>query len=103
MKRILPYTNLSEREVPAALDRAVLSYAAQRCRRKRFLRRSWLCIGGVAAALCIAAFTGVLWQMKAQKATEHMELLAMGDFSRLDQSGFNITLELNSSGDFGAY
>lgn len=101
MKRVLPYRELSEREVPQALDLRILSYAASRSRQRRKAHR-WVWIGSIAAAVCLAAFTGVFFQMQ-QRSAEHLELLAMGDFSRLDQNGFNISFELASTGDFSQY
>ena len=101
MKKVLPYRNLSEREVPEYLDARVLNYAAAgRKRAKRSFR--WVWIGSAAAALCIAAFTGVFFQMQ-QRSAERSELLAMGDFSRLDQSGYNISFELASNADPGQF
>lgn len=101
MKRVLPYRSLSEREVPEQLDARILSFAAARCRQKKH-RRSWVWIGSIAAMLCVAAFTGVLFQMQ-QRSAEQAELLAMGDFSRLDQSGYNISFELASTADLIQY
>ncbi len=101
MKKVLPYKNLSEREVPEYLDARILSYAAAAGKRTRGTFR-WVWIGSAAAALCIAAFTGVFFQMQ-QRSAERSELLAMGDFSRLDQSGYNISFELASSGEFGQF
>ena len=101
MKKVLPYKNLSEREVPEYLDARILSYAAAAGKRTRGAFR-WVWIGSAAAALCIAAFTGVFFQMQ-QRSAERSELLAMGDFSRLDQSGYNISFELASSGEFGQF
>lgn len=101
MKKVLPYKSLSEREVPEYLDARILSYAAAAGKRTRRTFR-WVWIGSAAAALCIAAFTGVFFQMQ-QRSAERSELLAMGDFSRLDQSGYNISFELASSGEFGQF
>mgnify|MGYP003297274745 CR=1 FL=1 len=102
MKRVLPYRELSEREVPASLDARILNHAAARCMAARRKRR-WVWIGSAAAALCIASFPGVFFQMQQQRSAEHSELLAMGDFSRLDQSGYNISLELNAGADLSMY
>lgn len=101
MKKFLPYRNLSEREVPEYLDAKVLSYAAAAGKKNKGNFR-WFWIGSVAAALCIAAFTGVFFQMQ-QRSAERSELLAMGDFSRLDQSGYNISFELASNADPGQF
>ena len=100
MKKILPYKGLSECEVPASLDARILNYAALR-RNSARRRRRWVWISSAAAALCIASFGGVFFQM--QRSAEHSELLAMGDFSRLDQSGYNISLELALNSDWSTY
>lgn len=102
MKRVLPYKELSEREVPEALDFRILNHARSRTGTRKKFRR-WCWIGGVAAALCLTAFTGVFFEMQQRYSAEHKELLAMGDFSRLDQSGYNISFELASTGDFSQY
>ena len=101
MKKILPYKGLSECEVPASLDARILSYAAAKTVAVKRKRR-WIWISSAAAALCIASFCGVFFQMQ-QRSAEHSELLAMGDFSRLDQSGYNISQELALNSDFGMY
>lgn len=101
MKRVLPYNSLSEREVPEALDARILSYAAARTRARRSTRR-WIWISSAAAAVCLSVFSGVFYQMQ-QRSAERRELLAMGDFSRLDQSGYNMSFELASSSDFNQY
>ena len=101
MKKILPYKGLSECEVPASLDARILSYAAAKTVAVKRKRR-WIWISSAAAALCIASFAGVFIQMQ-QRSAEHSELLAMGDFSKLDQSGYNISQELALNSDFGMY
>lgn len=102
MKSRLPYRSLSEREVPSELDKRILERAARRCRQSRS-RRKWFFLGGIAAACCLVAFSGVIWQIREERSLEHRELLALGDFSRLDQSGFNISSELACNGDWSAY
>lgn len=102
MKKYLPYRELSEREVPDALDAVILAHAAKKCRKARF-RRSFFWWSSAAAAVCIAAVAG-FWVQTAERSTlNHSELLALGDFSKLDQSSFNISLELASNGDFSQY
>lgn len=102
MKRTLPYKELSEREVPAAVDARILSYALSKSVKRRRSSR-WVWISSAAAAVCIASFAGVLFQMHQRSAAEHSELLAMGDFSKLDQSGYNISFELALNSDLGAF
>ena len=101
MKKVLPYRSLSEREVPEHLDARVLSYAA--AARGRTKRRRWVWITSAAAAVCIAAFTGIMFQMQQQRSAERSELLAMGDFSKLDQSAYNISFELALTADLGQF
>ena len=101
MKRVLPYKALSEREVPEYLDSRILSRAAAG-RRSAKRRRNWLWSGGIAAAVCCAAFTGLFFQMQ-QRSAEHAELLALSDFSKLDQSSYNISFELAASADMMQY
>ena len=102
MKSRLPYKSLSERDVPAELDRRILEHAACRCRQNR-RRRNWFWLGGIAAACCLVAFSGVCWQISEERSLERRELLALGEFTRLDQSGFNISSELVCNGDWSAY
>ena len=103
MKRVLPYRELSEREVPEALDFRILARAAARGRERKF-RRRFAVWGGIAATVCVTALTGVLFQIEHESRTKaHLELLAMGDFSRLDQSGYNMSFELGSGVDLNRF
>ena len=96
MKRVLPYSTLSEREVPEALDVRILARAAARSRQRRFRRRISIW-GGIAAAVAVTAFGGVLFQMENDtRSRERRELLALGDFSRLDQSSYDVSCEVGS-------
>lgn len=102
MKKILPYNNLSQRDVPASLDARILAYGSQRCRAAKFRRRLvWL--GSVAAAVCLMAAGGIFFQMEQPAKGTRAELLAMGDFSNLDQSSYNISFELACNGDFSQF
>lgn len=102
MKRTLPYKELSEREVPASLDARILSYALSKSVKRRRSSR-WVWISSAAAAVCIASFAGVFFQMQQRSAAEHSELLAMGDFSKFDQSGYNISFELALGADLASF
>lgn len=103
MKRILPYTALSQREVPEYLDSRIIALAAARSKAVKFRKRTFFW-SGIAAALCITALGGVMFQIEAQKRSQqHSELLALGDFTRLDQSGYNMSFELDSGMDFGQF
>ena len=102
MKKFLPHVSLSQRVVPEDLDARILAYARKRPQKQRF-RRHLIWFSSAAAVLCISAAAGLFWQMEAKRAGEHSELLAMGDFSRLDQSSYNISFELACSSDFSQY
>lgn len=96
MKRLLPYTALSQREVPEYLDSRIIARAVVRSRARKFRKRTFFW-SGIAAALCIVALGGVMFQIETQERTrQHLELLALGDFTRLDQSGYNMSFELDS-------
>jgi hypothetical protein len=102
MKKILPYNNLSQREVPASLDARILAYGSRRCRAAKFRRRLvWW--GSVAAAVCLMAAGGIFFQMEQPVKGSKAELLALGDFSNLDQSSYNISFELACNGDFSQF
>ena len=96
MKRILPYSALSEREVPEAVDFRILARAAARSRARRIRRRVSIW-GGIAAAVAVTALSGVFFQTgNSDRFAEHRKLLALGDFSRLDQNSYAMTLEVGS-------
>ena len=97
MKRILPYSTLSEREVPEAVDFRILARATARSRARR-LRRRVSIWGGIAAAVAVTVLSGVLFQAGngGDRSAERRELLALGDFSRLDQNSYAMTLEVGS-------
>lgn len=102
MKKFLPYENLSQREVPSGLDDRIIGYARKSQWQKRFRRQlAWW--SSAAAILFVTAAAGICWQAGEKRSGEHMELLAMGDFSKLDQSSYNISLELASNSDFSQY
>ncbi len=96
MKRILPYSALSEREVPEAVDFRILARAAARSRARRIRRRVSIW-GGIAAAVAVTALSGVFFQTgNGDRSAERRKLLALGDFSRLDQNSYAMTLEVGS-------
>ena len=96
MKRILPYSALSEREVPEAVDFRILARAAARSRARRIRRRVSIW-GGIAAAVAVTALGGVFFQTEnSGRSAERRELLALGDFSRLDQNSYAMTLEVGT-------
>ncbi|MBR2373002.1 MAG: hypothetical protein IKA87_02095 [Lentisphaeria bacterium] len=102
MKKILPYSELSSREVPEYLDSRILARAAvghrvNNCRNRIVV---W---GGIAAAVCITALADVYFRTELESSRVHQELIAMGDFSRLDQNVYNMSFELASGADLGQY
>ena len=99
MNKTLPYKSLSQREVPEHLDLRIIAYAGQ-CSKARKLRKRRFFWSGIAAALCITALTGVYRMEEQSRSRQHHELLAMGDFTRLYQNGYNMSLELASGMDF---
>lgn len=102
MKKVLPYNNLSQREVPPSLDDRILAYSVRHCHAARFRRRLvWW--SSVAAVICLMAAGGVFMQMGHPVKGNQAELLAMGDFSNLDQSSYNISFELACNGDFSQF
>ena len=103
MKKFLPQVSLSQREVPVHLDARILAYAQKGSLRKQRFRRHLIWWSSVAAIVCVSAAAGLCWQLEVKSSGEHSELLAMGDFSRLDQSSYNISFELALNSDLGAF
>ena len=102
MKKILPYNGLSQRDVPASLDARILAYSSRHCRAAKFRRRLvWW--SSLAAAVCLMAAGGIFFQMEQPVESTKAELLALGDFSNLDQSSWNISFELACSGDLSQF
>ncbi len=96
------FETLREREVPAALDRKILAAAAFKARAARF-RRMWIhcsVSAGAAAAALLVAGTVFLFPDANHPATPtksvHNELLALNDWSELEQESFNLSFELYS-------
>lgn len=97
MKRTLSFKELSEHDVPDFLDRKVLEYAGRQSRIRK-IRASFFRWGAAAAVVILAAGSTVFFaleQPKPERELARMELLALADFSRLDQAGYNMTLEVD--------
>jgi hypothetical protein len=98
------FETLRVREVPAALDRKIMAAAALKARAARFRRMFLHCsvsAGAAAAALFVA---GTLFLMPEAnrnapavptKSVQN-ELLAMTDWSALEQESYNLSFELYS-------
>jgi len=102
MRRTLNIEALSQREVPAALDRRILDRARLHCRIKNSRRqKKLLWIGSSAAAACIAVAAAVVWNgsIEEQRSQRRSELLAMSDFTKIDQTGYNMSFMLSSGQD----
>lgn len=98
------FETLRVREVPAALDRKIMAAAALKARAARFRRMFIHCsvsAGAAAAALFVA---GTVFLMpEANREAPAMptksvkkELLAMTDWSALEQESYNLSFELYS-------
>ena len=92
MKKTLGISSLLEKEVPRHLDNGILAYAAianRRRTRKQFVLRI---AGGIAAAFCLAAGVSVymIRQPEAPRQLSNAELLALTDFTVLEQESYAI-------------
>ncbi len=103
MKKIYP--SLSTRNVPEALNRRILAAAALQARQNRFRRslRHWMWSSAAAAAAFLIAGgmfllpgTPVPQDGRADGTPDRAELLALSDWTRLEQESFNLNFELYS-------
>lgn len=97
MKELEHYESLIRREVPAALDRRILAAARLEAKKLRFRRLFRRCsfTGAAAAALLVAS--GIFWFQPAAndaRAAENRELLALSDWSKVEQENYNLNFEL---------
>ena len=96
MKKFLGVSELLERDVPQKLDATVLAQAAIAARRRKSLKRFRIA-AGVAAMLCFGA--GIKFTMLPEKDVRselsQAELLAMNDFSTLEQENYAIGIMSN--------
>lgn len=98
MKEFEHYESLIRREVPAALDRRILAAARQEAKKLRFRRvfRRWSLPAAAAAAALLVA-SGLFWFQPAAaepRAAENHELLALSDWSKVEQENYNLNFEL---------
>ena len=99
MKEFEHYESLIRREVPAALDRRILAAARQEAKKLRFRRvfRRWSLSGGAArAGGAVVGSRLFLVQPAADdvRAAETQELLALNDWSKVEQENYNLNFEL---------
>ena len=103
MKRLYPALNSGE--VPEALDRRILAAAAFQARKNRARRvfQHWMWSGAAAAAAFLIA--GGIFFLPGGSAPaggepggvpSREELLALSDWTRLEQESFNLSFEFYS-------
>lgn len=99
MKELEHYESLIRRDVPAALDRRILAAARQEAKKLRFRRlfRRWSLSGAAAAAAALLIGSGIFLSQPSpadSHAAENRELLALNDWSRVEQENYNLNFEL---------
>lgn len=98
MKEFEHYESLIRREVPAALDRRILAAAKQEAKKLRFRRLFRRCsLTGAAAAAALLVGSGIFWfqpDTNDARAAETQELLALNDWSKVEQENYNLNFEL---------
>lgn len=98
------FETLRAREVPKALDRRIMAAAAQRAGAIRFRRtlvRCFLSTGAAAAALLVAGTVFLLPEANRETPavptkSVKSELMALNDWSALEQESYNLSFELYS-------
>ena len=91
---------LTAADVPQALDMRILSAARSKAvqrRHRRFILLRAVPAAGIAAAFCIGF--GIIFfadSRSAAKQTPAKELLALNDWTELDQMNYNLTFELGN-------
>ena len=97
------FETLRAREVPEALDRRIMAAAAQRAGAIRFRRtlvRCFLSTGAAAAALLVAGTVFLLPEANRETPVSYThlksELMALNDWSALEQESYNLSFELYS-------
>ena len=97
MKKYLKLEELTSREVPRELDLRIL--AAGKLRQQKVLRRRRelrLLSGMAAAALCVAAGVCLMPESRGEKQIskeEYASLLAMSDWTSIEQENYNLHSE----------
>ena len=98
MKKNLGINKMFSGEIPATLDAGILAYAAIRQRQLKMRKYVRMILPAVAALFFLASgVLAILQPGEIKKQTlSHSELLAMNDWSELDQLNFNLSFELDS-------
>ena len=91
MKKLLRSPGLLRREVPEALDRRILLHASLEASRRRRTRR-WRFAGAISGMAAAAAAVVVVFLPSRMDSSE---LLELGDWTTLEQEGFNLDSQLN--------
>lgn len=89
MKKFLGLSKFLEREVPPQLDGTILTYAAIAARRRR-MQKKFRIVAGIAAMFCFAAGITITMMPEEKPAYEVQELLAMNDFTALEQENYTV-------------
>lgn len=91
MKKFLGLSKLLERDVPQQLDGTILAYAAIAARRRR-MQKKFRIAAGVAAMFCFGAGIALTMLPEKTPATglSSSELLAMADFTSMEQENYAI-------------
>ena len=89
MKKFLGLSKFWEREVPPQLDGTILTYAAIAARRRR-MQKKFRIVAGIAAMFCFAAGITITMMPEEKPAYEVQELLAMNDFTALEQENYTV-------------
>ena len=80
-----------EREVPPQLDGTILTYAAIAARRRR-MQKKFRIAAGIAAMFCFASGITITMMPEEKPAYEVQELLAMNDFTALEQENYTVSM-----------
>ncbi len=102
MKELKRFQTLCERDVPLEIDRRILAAAAAAAAKSRFRRalRRWCLSVTVVAAAFLVGGTIVLFPgaghvpEKTPAPVPNAELLAMSDWTGIEQEGFNLCFQL---------
>ncbi|MBS1372260.1 MAG: hypothetical protein HPZ91_20135 [Lentisphaeria bacterium] len=98
------FETLKVREVPEALDRRIMAAAAHKAKAARFRRSLVHCVFTAAASAAALLIAGTVFLFPEAYHDEpatptksvNRELLAMTDWSSLEQESYNLSFELYS-------
>ena len=99
MKKILGINKIMQTEVPSTLDAKILAYAAIRQRQQKMRRRVRFLLPAAAALAVLCAGAVAFLHLEERSVPRHQltqlsnsELLAMNDFTSLEQESYTIDL-----------